>query len=183
MALVNDCCCGASCVMKKKCGSQHQCAVCDGFMHAICGHDFPEEDPKWSIWYGRVCHGCHSKPTEGNNNTNDNNDPSSEDDIVTLASLAVKRLAKAPPPASQPKKKKEKRKARPEATYVDDPSVDPSNWSFPADRPEYLTAFLEFMSFVDNKKYTKVSTFTKEQLMSLQPKHVLAFLTHKTFSG
>lgn len=60
MALVNDCCCGADCLMKAKCDSQHQCPHCKGYLHAICGVALDEDDPEWSIRYSRVCNGCHA---------------------------------------------------------------------------------------------------------------------------
>jgi hypothetical protein len=168
-SLVNDCVCGTSCALKLKCDTQHACYVCKGFMHAICGHPRPETDPDWSIKYSRICNNCHAS------------------DNITLAQLGKRAAPTADPtPAPAPKpapKKRKKKKARPDATYEEDPSADPSNWNFPWDRPEYLSTFLEFMSFVESKEHTKESTFTKEQLIRLQPKHVLAFLTHKAFGS
>ena len=178
MALVNDCCCGSRCSLGGRCDSQHKCIRCERHLHAICGVFADETDPKWSICYSRICFNCHERSTN-------NNDDSSADDDLPIAALGRKRAAAAAaapaPKEAPPKKKKKKRAPRPDVVYLEDPAADPTSWVFPADRPEYLPAFLELMSFIDNKKYTKSSTFTKEQVMKLQPRHVLAFLTHKAF--
>jgi hypothetical protein len=185
MALVNDCVCGSDCLLKAKCDSQHKCVRCDGFLHAICGHPVDETDPKWSICYSRICNGCYGgtvataavATAPPNNNDPDSN---SEDDL-TLAEFAKKRAAMAAAAEKKQAPTKKKRAPRPVETYHDDPTADATNWTFPVDRPEYLSTFVEFMSFIDNKQYTKTSNFTKANLMLLQPKHVLAFLTHKAF--
>ena len=39
------------------------------------------------------------------------------------------------------------------------------------------------MSFIDRKEHTKASKFTKEKLLGVKPKHVLAYLTHKAFGS
>lgn len=62
---------------------------------------------------------------------------------------------------------------------AEDPSLDASSWSFPVDKPECESPFLDFMGFVDNKGCRKGTTFRKDKLLTLQPKHVLAHLTHK----
>jgi hypothetical protein len=143
----------------------------------------PEEDPGWSMCYSRICSSCHV----GGSNKNSND---ADEENMTLAEFGrahannKKRSSKKTAVAvEEPQQKKQKRFARPVANYEDDPTEDPSSWTFPDNRPEYFNTFLEFMSFIDNKTYTRIlcPTFTKERLLSLQPKHVLAFLTHKAF--
>ena len=184
MALVNHCCTGSHCILGAKCDSQHKCIKCDRYLHAICGFPANEDDPKFSICFSRVCHGCSKTPATNNNNGDD----SSADDDLPLAAFGRKHAAAA---AAAPrgekaqetrtKKKKASRPIRPEVVYEEDPTADPTSWTFPVDKPEYLPTFLELMNFIDNEKYTKSSSFTKEQVSKLQPKHILAFLTHKAF--
>ena len=183
MALVNDCCCGSRCSLGTKCDNQHRCLRCHKHMHGICGVASYEndDDPRYNLCFSRTCFECHE---QSNKNDSDGDDSSANDDLP-IASLGRKRAAKDPPPP-EPKRtkrgtKKKKRPARPEVVYLDDPAQDPTSWTFPQDRPEYLTTFLELMNFIDNEQYTRSSTFRKEQVMKLQPKHILAFLTHKAF--
>jgi hypothetical protein len=113
------------------------------------------------------------------------------DDIedMTLAQLAqAQQKKKAPRPRTADKRQTKaiipaakKRKVRPAASYTEDPSADPTNWTFPTDKRNYMNAFVEFMNFLDNKGYTKESTFSKAHLLKIKPKHVLAFLTYKAF--
>ena len=187
------CCSGPSCALGGKCDKKHKCAFCDRYMHAICGFPLSEEHPKWSICYSQYCQDC-KKANEGK----EDNDDSS--DNTTLAQLVPKPPPPPPPPnarkrAANPspaegnKKKRKatkttaKKAARPAANYKDDVATDPTSWTFPTQNSGYLNNFLEFMSFVDNKTYTREDTaqFTKEKLLSIKPKHVLAFLTHKAF--
>ena len=192
--------CISDCKLGGKCDNKHRCAFCDGHMHVICGHGLPEEHPKWSITYSSVCNKCQRGTEKSqtvnekdvNNNNNTNKAPAEEDDDEdpgendTLASLARPAKRKAPRAKKQqqkpPPKKKKKRAARPESQYIDDPTEDPSAWTFPTDKPEYLSPFVDFMNFVHNTDtYTKFTLFTKQQLLTLQPRHVLAYLTHKAF--
>ena len=187
-------CCAANCALGGKCDRKHKCAYCDRYMHAICGFPLSEDHPKWSICYSQYCQDCSSKKNDGTNNDNDDSS-----DNTTIAQLAVK--PKPPPPPPPPTKdrkraaaasptpgkkkptKKKKKAPRPVANYNEDATADPSSWTFPTDRPGYVSPFLEFMSFIDSKEYTRrdIPQFTKAKLLSLQPKHVLAFLTHKAF--
>ena len=160
-------------------------------MHGICGYPIPEDDPKWTIKCSQHCDDCHEKrnnnnttttDNDTNNDNNDNNDNDNDDDDsalddVPLSTLARKRKAPDRPPGQ----KKKKRASRPTAIYQEDPAADPSSWVFPTDKPEYLSPFLDFMGFIDNKMYGKSRKFTKEKLLGIQPKHVLAYLTHKAF--
>ena len=186
LPLNNDCCCGARCALGGKCDSQHKCFGCERFIHAICGTPLPE-DSKRSICYATICFDCGDKKKStinDNNDKEDSGDDSANDDMP-LAALGNKR--KAAPAVAKGKKKQQrkpkakKKKARPAANYNDDPTVDASNWVFPVDKPEYLAPFIDFMSFVDTVGYPKSQRFSKAKLISLQPKHVLAYLTHKAF--
>ena len=141
------------------------------------------------------CHECKSK----NDGTNVDNDESSSDNttIVQLAAKPKAPPAPQPPPTNDRKRpaaasptpgkkkptKKKKKAPRPSANYKDDATADPSSWTFPTNRPAYVSTFLEFMSFVDSREYTRndIPQFTKAKLLTIKPKHVLAFLTHKAF--
>jgi len=148
-------------------------------MHGICGYPIPEDDPKWSIKCSQCCDNCQEKRnTTTTNNNNGNESDDSLLDNVPLLTLAKKQKAAADP---APPKKKKKRPSWPDALYEDDPAADPSNWVFPTDKPEYLSPFMDFMGFIDNKTYGKTKKFTKEKLLTIKPKHVLAYLTHKAF--
>ena len=177
MASTEDCCCGDRCSMGGKCNRMHKCLKCKKYLHAICGVEAPDDPDE------RICFDCQSKKDNKEVDNDDKSISSSSDvDDLTLEALGEKRKPKSPPKQQPPKKKKKKkRKERPAATYEDDPTVDASNWSFPVDKPEYKAPFMEFMRFIDGTSYPKSMTFSKAKLLTLQPKHVLAFLTHKAF--
>ena len=182
--MTETCCCGAECKLHAaggKCTTDHKCLHCDRYMHAICGYPVPEDDPRHTICYSQICNECGDKKESSNNNNNNDDDDDDDDDDV-LDNVPLNDLKKqAPAKKRKRKQKKPARATRPDVTYEDDAAADPSSWQFPTDKPEYLAPFLDFMGFIDNKVYTKGATFTKERLMSLQPKHVLAYLTHKAF--
>ena len=184
--------CISECQLGGKCDNKHCCAFCNGHMHVICGELLDEDHPKWTMTCSCVCKACH-RGSNNNINTKENDkEDEDSDEEITLAQLGQKHAAAAPPKASAKKrrnapaaaspKKKKKRFERPASDYLDDPTQDAAAWTFPTDKPEYLSAFVEFMNFIDdNKGYTKYSAFTKARLLKIQPKHVLAFLTHKAF--
>jgi hypothetical protein len=106
---------------------------------------------------------------------------SSRDELALVQTKQWVPVTKQPAPAPAPKKAPMKQKERPAVTYTEDRTTDPSSWTFPDDKPEYLAQFMDFMGFIDNKTYEKNQAFSKERLLELQPKHVLAYLTHKAF--
>jgi hypothetical protein len=129
-------------------------------MHTICGFPIPEDEQTRGQCFAQRCNDCGAKKPSADDEDNDNNEEKE-------------------PPAKRAKTKK-KRPTRPDVVY-EDLTADATEWVFPTDYPDYLSPFLEFMGFVDNKTYTKGQTFSKNQLLKLYPKHVLAFLTYKAF--
>jgi hypothetical protein len=64
-----------------------------------------------------------------------------------------------------------------------DHNLDEEAWVFP-DRPEYKHYLLHFMSFLHNRlpdPYPKETTFTKEQLLAVQPHHVRKWLNLRAY--
>jgi len=127
-------------------------------MHTICGFPVPEEEQTRGFCYAQFCNDCGDKKASADNDDDD------ED-----------------PPSQPERKKKKKRLVRPDVTYEDMPGSAATDWAFPTDKPKYLPPFLEFMSFIHNKRYTKAYKFTQAELLDLTPKQVLAFLTYKAF--
>ena len=167
------CCCGDLCKVpaNPNCGTAHKCFYCDRFMHTICGFPIPEEEQTRGFCYAQFCNDCGNKKQRPNKNSNNNdNDLDSSDDEPSVVD----------PEPPKKKAKKSKRPARPDVQY-EDVTMDATEWVFPTDKPKYLAPFLEFMGFIDNKKYEKSHQFTKAELLQIQPKHVLAFLTYKAF--
>jgi hypothetical protein len=120
-------------------------------MHTICGYPVPEADQTRGICYAQVCFDCGDKKK-----TTDNDDP--------------------PPP-----KKKKQKVNRPKVTYEETPGGSATEWTFPSDKPEYLSCFIEFISFIHNKQYVKTHTFTRTELLQITPKQFLAFVTYKAY--
>ena len=130
--MANDCCCGSRCQLGGKCDSQHKCAFCDRFMHAICGHPLSEEDPKFSLCYSQYCFDCHDKKPSPSTkpsatNKNDKGSSDSDGDNITLEQLGrqVKRKRKAEGRPTkkirrkqQPKKKREKKRKHQHERHV-----------------------------------------------------------------
>jgi hypothetical protein len=129
-------------------------------MHTVCGYPVPEEEQTRGICYAQVCFECgdqksQSKKKKKKTPDNDN----------------------ASPDLPAPKKKKH----RPTVRYEELPGGTATDWHFPTDKPEYITTFLEFMSFIHNKAYDKSHTFTRAELLKVTPKQFLAFVTYKAF--
>jgi hypothetical protein len=151
------CCCGDRCRVPShpNCGTAHKCFVCDRYMHTICGYPIPEEE-QTSFCYAQICFDCGDKKQKAK-------------DKPLLEEL------------EEPSPKPKRRKIRPDVTYEEVAGASATDWSFPTDRPKYITTFIEFMNFIHNKNWTKSKTFSQAELLKLTPKHVLAFLTYKAF--
>jgi hypothetical protein len=169
------CCCGALCRVpaNPNCGTHHRCFHCERPMHTLCGFPIPEEEQTRGMCYAQICNDCGDKkqPADGNENNKNNNSAESleeeEEEIIEVEAV-------------EPPKKKAKRPARPDIVY-EDLTADATAWTFPTDKPKYMSPFLEFMGFLHNTSYKNGKTFTKSELLKIYPKHVLAFLTYKAF--
>jgi hypothetical protein len=149
------CCCGDRCnnFNFRNCGTAHRCWDCDRPMHTICGYPIPEEEQTRGFCYAQRCFDCGDKKKPTRRDANE--------------------LEEEPAP--------KRRKKRPDATYTETAGGGATDWTFPSDKPEYKSTFIEFMNFISNKSYAKSKTFTQAELLKLTPKAVLAFLTYKAF--
>ena len=141
-------------------------------MHTICGYPIPEEEQTRGQCFAQRCNDCGDQKQAASEEAKDDNhvEEEAKEDVPHNT-----RNKKQRRPAKQSSRAK-----RPKIVY-EDTTADATNWVFPTNQPDYYSPFLEFMGFLDNKKYVKGQTFTKARLLKIYPKHVLAYLTYKAF--
>jgi hypothetical protein len=66
---------------------------------------------------------------------------------------------------------------------VADYASDEDDWRFPKSR-DYLPYLLHLMSFLDDRldnRYPKETTFSKDRLLAIQPRHILRWMNFRAY--
>jgi hypothetical protein len=108
---------------------------------------------------------------------------------ITFGSYRVSSLHKSKKITNRKSKSKKHAQAQESTMSADDSepaeadSDEDGDWQFP-DRPEYRPYLLHLMSFIDNRldnRYPKDTTFSKERLLSIQPRQIRRWMNLRAY--